>query len=135
MARKQHPCSNEGCSNYTHGSLCRPCDIIRRSQSKTFDTRKEYARDHALRSKYGMSLEEFHGWWIVFRGKCGICECELKASEPRRGQPLDVAVVDHDHKTGQIRGLLCNACNKGLGLFKDNPEILENARRYLCQEN
>jgi hypothetical protein len=40
-------------------------------------------------------------------------------------------VVDHDHKTGQIRGILCNHCNRGLGHFRDNPELLEFARMYL----
>lgn len=40
-------------------------------------------------------------------------------------------VVDHDHKTNQIRGMLCNRCNKGLGLFRDNPDLLEYARIYL----
>ncbi|MCZ2397864.1 MAG: endonuclease VII domain-containing protein [Chitinophagales bacterium] len=39
--------------------------------------------------------------------------------------------VDHDHKTGNLQGLLCNGCNKGLGLFKDNPEILNKAKEYL----
>lgn len=40
-------------------------------------------------------------------------------------------VVDHDHKSGEIRGLLCNHCNRGLGHFRDNPELLEFARMYL----
>jgi len=40
-------------------------------------------------------------------------------------------VVDHDHKTNKIRGILCNLCNKGLGLFRDNPDFLEYARIYL----
>jgi hypothetical protein len=40
-------------------------------------------------------------------------------------------VVDHDHATNKIRGMLCNMCNKGLGLFRDNPELLEYARIYL----
>ena len=40
-------------------------------------------------------------------------------------------VVDHDHASGNIRGMLCNHCNRGLGHFRDNPELLEFARIYL----
>jgi hypothetical protein len=40
-------------------------------------------------------------------------------------------VVDHDHRENKIRGILCNRCNKGLGLFRDNPDFLEYARIYV----
>jgi hypothetical protein len=44
-------------------------------------------------------------------------------------------VVDHDHQENKIRGILCNRCNKGLGLFRDSPELLEFARIYLLASN
>lgn len=57
-------------------------------------------------------------------------ECTICASQAN-------LVVDHDHKTNKIRGMLCNRCNQGLGQFKDDPELLEYARIYLlaAQEN
>lgn len=51
-------------------------------------------------------------------------ECVICGSEEK-------LVVDHDHKTGAIRGMLCNHCNRGLGHFRDDPELLEFARIYL----
>lgn len=51
-------------------------------------------------------------------------ECVICGSR----EPL---VVDHDHKTGMIRGMLCNHCNRGLGHFRDDPSLLEFARIYL----
>lgn len=44
---------------------------------------------------------------------------------------VEKLVVDHDHNTGQIRGMLCNHCNRGLGHFRDDPMLLEFAAQYL----
>lgn len=53
-----------------------------------------------------------------------ITECVICGSTEK-------LVVDHCHTTNQIRGMLCNHCNRGLGHFRDNPELLEFARIYL----
>lgn len=97
---------------------------------------QEYRREWHLQNKYGLSSNEFDAWWIVFRGKCGICSVDLKLPLNRRGQPLDAVAVDHSHKSGKVRGLLCNGCNKGLGLFKDCVLNLKEATKWLemCDE-
>ena len=53
-------------------------------------------------------------------GLCAICSTDTK-----------FLVVDHDHESGEIRGLLCHSCNKGLGFFKDNINNLLKATNYL----
>lgn len=53
-------------------------------------------------------------------GECSICE-----------YPMTPPGVDHDHETGKVRGLICRKCNTGLGMFRDDPLILERAANYL----
>jgi len=61
---------------------------------------------------------------------CAICEKPETAK--RNGKVLPLS-VDHDHKTGKPRALLCAGCNRGIGLFADDPDRLEAAARYLRQ--
>jgi len=61
-------------------------------------------------------------------GLCAICHNEERHFN--RGKRLMLA-VDHCHLTGAIRGLLCMDCNTGIAKFKDNPEFLRNAQKYL----
>lgn len=53
--------------------------------------------------------------------RCAICQ-----SIPEKS-----LVVDHDHETGEFRGLLCDACNRGLGFFRDNSRALQRAAQYV----
>ena len=77
-----------------------------------------------LKRSYKITLEDYKNMHEKQGGYCAICgthESNLK----RRLQ------VDHCHNTGKIRELLCNSCNGGLGLMRDNPEILIKASQYL----
>ena len=62
---------------------------------------------------------------------CPICERQLDDISSRGQQKLQKWVLDHCHKTDSFRGWLCFHCNTGLGAFKDNPEHLERAIKYL----
>ena len=85
--------------------------------------REKYRRD-TLR-KYGLTVDQFNALVAEQNGVCVIC----KTFEPTSVHPR--LCVDHDHKTGSIRGLLCSKCNGGLGNFRDNIEYLQTAIEYL----
>lgn len=76
-----------------------------------------------LKHYYNLTREEYDRLVIKQSYLCAICE-----SEPRGNTRLH---VDHDHKTNQVRGLLCDDCNNGLGRFEDDIELLRKAIEYL----
>lgn len=80
------------------------------------------AKEYELRRMFGISLAEYEKMLAEQDGKCAICGQE--------DQWFSLA-VDHCHGTNRIRGLLCSQCNRGLGLFRDNPDYLDRAADYL----
>lgn len=88
------------------------------------NNRKE-VRKYFMMRRYGLSHEEWLEIWEDQDGKCAICK-ELFTT------PSD-AFIDHNHKTDEVRGLLCNRCNLGLGIFEDDPKIMINAIEYLSK--
>ena len=96
---------------------------------------KEYHNTHknvrmAQRmKKYGISLEDYNMFLEKQGGKCAICGTEIGDSNGNR------LYVDHNHKTGKVRGLLCANCNFGIGSLKDDVEILKKAILYLEGKN
>jgi len=75
--------------------------------------------------QFGLSESDFESMLCIAENKCQICATPFK-DELYKGP-----YVDHDHKTGRIRGLLCAKCNKALGLFGDSPAVLSAAATYL----
>lgn len=81
------------------------------------------SRKHLLKSSYGLTLETWSQMLAEQGGVCAIC----KSSPP----PKRNFVVDHNHITGKLRGLLCVKCNCALGLLKESPIIAASLIQYI----
>lgn len=88
------------------------------------DRVKQIERASKLRRKYGLTLDAWNE--LATRQSFACAVCGVPQTEMERG-----LFVDHDHKTGRVRGLLCNPCNRGLGYFRDRPDLLQKAKDYL----
>lgn len=109
----------------TKAPRCKTCEKNAADKYKTesplkFKTTSEKKR---LKHEYGLDYNDYEKLVEAQHGVCKICE-----HEQPHGWNL---AVDHDHTTGRIRGLLCNTCNRALGLFGDRPAIIDRASDYL----
>ena len=109
---------------------CKACyNPISKLRSSKYRTEfPEKRRSTTLKSKYGISLEQYEQKLQEQAGCCKIC----KSTNPG---PKGRFAVDHCHKTGKVRSLLCYLCNIGLGSFRDDVVILNNAIEYLRGHN
>lgn len=104
---------------------CGPTGIVSRGtyEGKRYWRCLSAYRWERLSQKYGISEDQYLAMYKKQEGKCFICKKEVS-----------VLCVDHDHSApfgSNVRGLLCHACNSGLGQFKDDPSILQSAIDYL----
>ena len=95
-----------------------------RSQTKEYDLKLHMQRN------YGMGFKEYEEMLFSQDGKCAICK-----AEPPKNQHKTRLNIDHCHTTGKIRGLLCDCCNRALGLMRDNKDLLQKAIQYLNQNS
>jgi len=112
--------------------LCLSCGITKlssefyrhsRDKSGLGDMCKKCKSAKVKLQKYGITAQDSNAILIIQDGVCAIC-----GTYPDRG-----LFVDHDHSTGVVRGLLCRACNTGIGSFRDDCSILQSAIAYLTQ--
>lgn len=130
MPKKKGICKT--CGNETSRSNYIRClDCRRKEEHKSIDERYSYRREWGYKKKYGIDEDGFGLLWDVQKGLCGICKNQLELPSRTRGQQRRAAVVDHDHTTGNIRGLLCNSCNKGIGLLDDSHLLLTQALKWI----
>ena len=111
-------------------SKCGEC--LNRKQRERYHkdpNKKSRDRAKALKKNYGMSVDDYNELLIDQGGRCAICGDP--PPKPKNKYAKKHLVVDHDHTTGKVRGLLCDKCNRCLGLMKDNVLILLRAIEYL----
>jgi hypothetical protein len=134
--RKKQFCP-KGHDTHVTGRLngsCRTCrkeyeriyNITHKAQQKASVSRwaaanKDHIKDQEYRRTYGITLNDYKEMVTQQEGRCRICK-EQKA-----------LVVDHCHKTGIVRGLLCSTCNRAMGLFQDDSAKIRSALIYLEQ--
>lgn len=94
--------------------------LSRKNRNETPESR----RRRRVRHMYRISTEDYQRLFQDQEGLCWICQ---RPSERRR------LLIDHDHSTGAVRGLLCPSCNTGLGYFRDDPARLARAIDYLSR--
>lgn len=108
----------------TYSFSCASCydDYLEIIRQKQIEYNRNYNKSHRRKYKYGLEHDDYLTMVEKQNGLCAICQEIPK----RRG-----LMVDHNHNTGTIRGLLCDTCNRAIGLLKDNFLILARASEYL----
>lgn len=102
--------------------VVKPASVFGRNASRP-DGLQARCSDCRREHRYGLGRGDYARIHEAQGGTCSICKNQCP-----RGFDLS---VDHDHKTGRVRGLLCQNCNAGLGMFRDDPGLLATAIEYL----
>lgn len=98
---------------------------IKVKHAQQYINTREIKRDKWYKRTYGISWEDKQRMIQSQEGRCMICKESFISEKTTH--------VDHDHKTGKIRDILCDTCNNGIGKFKDNIELMQNAINYLLK--
>jgi hypothetical protein len=97
--------------------------MVTARQLATTKAQRDVMWEGSLRRKFGITVDQYYALLAKQNHCCAICKAKCAT-----GYRL---AVDHDHVTGEVRGLLCQGCNTGVGKFKDSPELLRSAAEYL----
>lgn len=116
--------SKERSTSNIYRSYCKPCAVKRVQKKRENDT--TWWRKYQLKRDFGMTLHQYEQMLEEQAYRCAICnnlfDVEVQARKPN---------LDHDHKTGRVRGVLCFGCNTTLGKVGDSIDTLRNAIAYL----
>jgi len=130
-------CNRKACQKYMQTEKGKVIRKKYQQSEKGKQTQKRYAatingqrkrHNNSLKSNYNFTLKEYDKLFQQQNGKCAICRKPETASNQ---YGIRVLSVDHNHRTGKVRGLLCDRCNRMLGFARENGTVLEKAIKYL----
>lgn len=102
---------------------------IRQEKNRIWaNNNKMSQKENAVKRKYNLSMDDYNKLLQLQNYSCAICKTDKPGG---RG----IFHIDHNHKTGKVRGLLCHGCNTGIGLLKESIDVLQNAITYLKLED
>jgi hypothetical protein len=125
-------CTTCGAVDRTPAGACRPCQRVRnasekakaaRTANRKTDRAKARAYARWVRLRYGVSVEDVRAMRVAQNDRCAICVDPLPSGNQ--------AHIDHDHDTGQVRGILCGDCNRAEGMLRGSPLRAERLAAYL----
>jgi len=105
-------------------------DIVLKRTKKYYKDNLEKIREYKLKLYYGITLKEYENLLKKQDELCAICKEEERTIDGRTGLIKRLA-VDHNHKTGKVRGLLCNRCNRVIGYLGESNDLIEKIEKYL----
>jgi hypothetical protein len=130
MARPKRQAACHPDRQHLANGLCKQCydQSPKRLEARRVQSKRHKIRiaKYYLKHKYNISIEEYDRKLYEQNKQCAICG---RNNTGHKNQKM--MLVDHCHKTGRVRGLLCSKCNRGLGQFDDNPELMLLAVEYL----
>lgn len=113
---------------------CKKCDSLARNKYRQRHYKKviKLEREKLLKFRYGITTKDYEKLLKEQNFSCKLCHKHISLNKHMCNKmEIKRLAIDHCHKTNKIRGLLCNQCNRGLGMFSDNPDLLRKAANYL----
>ena len=105
---------------------------LRMKGRKYYHQHASCLKDRNLRKRYGITLEDYDRMVVEQGNTCAICH-KPEVAIPCNINKLRPLSVDHNHKTGKVRALLCGHCNAVLAKVEDLPQLIEDMKAYLIK--
>ena len=105
-------------------------DKYREIAKRSYEKNKKQKNEYQVKRMYGIEAEQYYKMYEDQQNRCAICN-QLETRKSRTPGQLARLTLDHNHETGQIRGLLCHSCNTGIGKFRESEDLFRLAIAYL----